>query len=131
MKKTGILNRHLAAATARLGHTDEIVVADAGLPIPDGPLVVDLSIVAGTPRFMTVLDVLMEELVIEHATAATEVYSDNPETAGRLEELFPEGALSDLPHEEFKERTADARVLVRTGENTPYSNVILRCGVAF
>ena len=43
MKRTGILNRHLSAATASLGHTDEVVIADAGLPIPDGPTVVDLD----------------------------------------------------------------------------------------
>lgn len=38
MKKHGILNSHLAKILADLGHTDKIVIADAGLPVPDGVL---------------------------------------------------------------------------------------------
>jgi D-ribose pyranase len=36
-----------------------------------------------------------------------------------------------IPHEEFKARTAAARAVVRTGEFTPYANVILIAGVTF
>ena len=129
MKRTGILNRHLSAATASLGHTDEVVIADAGLPIPDGPTVVDLSVVAGTPCFVDVLDALLDELVIEQATAAHEVRHRNPDAACALDDRFR--TLDLIPHEALKARTENARLIVRTGEATPYANVILRCGVAF
>lgn len=132
MKKSGILNRHLAGALALLGHTDRVVVCDAGLPIPDGPHgphVVDLAFRAGVPRFSEVLAGLLDELVVEGATAASEVKDRNPETAAELEGLFP--ALELVPHEELKDRTRGARLIVRTGEVRPYANVLLHCGVAF
>ncbi len=56
MKKHGILNRHLSGALASLGHTDGVLVCDAGMPIPDGPRVVDLAFRAGVPSFAEVLE---------------------------------------------------------------------------
>ncbi|MEU6342115.1 D-ribose pyranase [Streptomyces sp. NPDC046977] len=129
MKKSGILNRHLAGALAALGHTDLVVVCDAGLPIPPGPVVVDLAFRAGTPSFAEVLKGLQEELVIEGAVAAKEVREHNPEVTAQLEEAFPD--LELVPHEDFKALTHRARLVVRTGEARPYANVVLRCGVPF
>ena len=128
MKREGIINARLAGSLARLGHTDQVVVCDAGLPIPPGPEVVDLAFRFGVPRFETVLSGLLEELVIERATAAEEVES-NARSYELLEGRLP--ALGLVPHEELKRMVAGAKLVVRTGEATPYSNVILRCGVPF
>lgn len=78
MKKAGILNRHLAGALAELGHGDGVLVCDAGMPVPDGPRVVDLAFRAGVPSFAEVVEGLLAELVVEGATAATEVREANP-----------------------------------------------------
>ncbi|MEU5511142.1 D-ribose pyranase [Streptomyces fungicidicus] len=129
MKKHGILNRHLSGALAALGHGDGVLVCDAGMPIPDGPRVVDLAFRAGVPSFAEVLDGLLAELVVEGATAATEVRDANPAAAGLLADHFP--ALALVPHERLKELSAGARLVVRTGEARPYANVLLRCGVFF
>ncbi|MBB4715082.1 D-ribose pyranase [Streptomyces luteogriseus] len=129
MKRTGILNRHLAGALAELGHGDGVLVCDAGMPIPDGPRVVDLAFRAGVPAFAEVLDGLLAELVVEGATAAQEVREANPEASALLEEHFP--ALDLVSHERLKELSAGARLVVRTGEARPYANVLLRCGVFF
>ncbi|MFD6971395.1 D-ribose pyranase [Streptomyces sp. NPDC059979] len=129
MKKTGILNRHLSGALAELGHTDLVVVCDAGLPIPPGPAVVDLAFTAGTPSFAAILHGLLQEIEVEGATAAGEVQDANPETAALLARHFDD--LELITHEELKARTRTARLVVRTGEARPYANVILRCGVAF
>lgn len=129
MKRDGILNARLAYALARLGHTDRVVVCDVGLPIPTGPQVVDLAFRLGTPPFASVLSGLLEELVVEGATAAEEVKERNPNCHDLLLSRFPD--LAFVPHEEIKRRTAGARLVVRTGEATPYSNVILHCGVPF
>lgn len=131
MKKTGILNRHLSGALALLGHTDRVMVCDAGLPIPDGPVVVDLSFRSGVPSFAEVLDGLLDELVVEAATAAREITDRNPEASALLAERFPDGRLELVPHEELKACTRQARLVVRTGEMRPYANVLLRCGVPF
>ncbi len=129
MKRGGILNAQLAGALARLGHTDTVVVCDAGLPIPPGPEVVDLAFRFGVPPFETVLSGLLEELVIEGATAAEEVKNGNPACHELLLAQFSQIEL--VPHEELKRMVGGARLVVRTGEATPYSNVLLRCGVPF
>ncbi|GGX54007.1 D-ribose pyranase [Streptomyces fructofermentans] len=130
MKKAGILNRHLAGALAELGHGDGVLVCDAGMPIPAGPRVVDLAFRAGVPSFAEVLDGLLDELVVEGATAAAETREANPEAAALLSARFP-GSLDHVSHEELKARSAGARLIVRTGEARPYANVLLRCGVFF
>ena len=129
MKKAGILNRHLSGALAQLGHGDGVLVCDAGMPIPDGPRVVDLAFRAGVPSFAEVLDGLLAELVVEGATAAREVREANPAASALLTEEFPE--LELVTHERLKELSAGARLVVRTGEARPYANVLLRCGVFF
>ncbi|MFI8889690.1 D-ribose pyranase [Streptomyces paradoxus] len=129
MKKSGILNRHLAGALAELGHGDGVLVCDAGMPIPDGPRVVDLAFRAGVPAFAEVLDGLLAELVVEGATAAQELRDANPEASALLEGHFP--GLRLVSHERLKELSAEARLIVRTGEARPYANVLLRCGVFF
>jgi D-ribose pyranase len=129
VKKAGILNRHLAGALAELGHGDGVLVCDAGMPIPDGPRVVDLAFRAGVPAFAEVLQGLLAELVVEGATAAQEVRRANPQASKLLDGYFP--ALDLVPHERLKELSAGARLVVRTGEARPYANVLLRCGVFF
>ncbi|WP_411080426.1 D-ribose pyranase [Streptomyces sp. cmx-18-6] len=129
MKKSGILNRHLAGAIAELGHGDGVLICDAGMPIPPGPRVVDLAFRAGTPSFAEVLDGLLDELVVDGATAALEVRDANPEAASLLDARFPDLRL--VPHDDLKAHTAGARLVVRTGEARPYANVLLRCGVFF
>ncbi len=128
MKRGGIINARLAGELARLGHTDLVVVCDAGLPIPPGPAVADLAFRLGVPCFETVLSGLLEEIVVEGATAAEET-RENPEVTGVLRNLLPDLGL--VTHNELKRMTANAKLVVRTGEATPYANVILRCGVAF
>lgn len=130
MKKAGILNRHLSGALAELGHGDGVLVCDAGMPIPKGPRVVDLAFRAGVPSFAEVLDGLLAELVVEGATAASEVRGANRAVTALLDARFPDG-LDLVSHERLKELSADARLIVRTGEARPYANVLLRCGVFF
>ncbi|GHH52592.1 D-ribose pyranase [Streptomyces candidus] len=129
MKRSGILNRHLAGALAELGHGDGVLVCDAGMPIPPGPRVVDLAFRAGTPSFAEVLDGLLDELIVEGATAAREIRDANPQAAALLDGHFPR--LDLIPHDDLKALTSAARLVVRTGEARPYANVLLRCGVFF
>jgi D-ribose pyranase len=129
VKKAGILNRHLSGALAELGHGDGVLVCDAGMPIPKGPRVVDLAFRAGVPSFAEVLDGLLAELVVEGATAASEVRGANRAATALLDARFPD--LDLVSHERLKELSADARLIVRTGEARPYANVLLRCGVFF
>jgi len=89
VKRGGIINARLAGELARLGHTDLVVVCDAGLPVPPGPAVADLAFRLGVPSFETVLSGLLEELVVEGATVAEET-RESPEVARVLHDLLPD-----------------------------------------
>lgn len=131
MKKQGVLNHQLAGTIARMGHTDTLVIADAGLPIPQSTERIDLAVTAGVPSFLDVLRAVAGELVVERVTIARELAEGNPALVGEIERLIPGVAIDAVPHGEFKVRTRSAMAVVRTGECTPYANVILSAGVAF
>lgn len=126
MRKSGILNAQLAGLLARLGHTDTVVVADCGLPVPAEVPVVDLALVFGIPRFDDVFTALLAELEVESVTVADQA----PQM---VHDLIPEGVemIAEIDHEDLKEMVAGAAFVVRTGETTPYANAILHCGVPF
>jgi D-ribose pyranase len=128
MKKSGILNPQLSRLLAEMGHTDLLVIADAGLPLPLGVERIDLSLVPGVPGFVQTLEVILEELAIEGATLAGEIRTNSP---AELERTLKLVALEPqfVSHAEFKAVTHRARAIVRTGECTPYCNIILHAGV--
>lgn len=131
MKKHGILNSHIAKVLADLGHTDTIVIADAGLPVPPGVPKIDLALTLGTPGFKDITKLIAEEMVVEKVTAATEIHTGNPEQAEFLRKLFSKQPIEYIPHEAFKEAAKRAKTVIRTYEATPFANCILHAGVIF
>lgn len=129
MKKHGILNRDIASVLARLGHTDTIVIADCGLPIPEKVHCIDLSLKQGVPSFLDVLHEVLEDMEVEEATFAEEMTTKNTALYSHIKTI--DIPLKILTHENFKKHTKNAKVIIRTGENKPYSNIILRAGVIF
>lgn len=129
LRDVAILNPRLLALLAGAGHTDLIVIADAGLPIPIGLEVVDLSLVSGVPPFLQVLDAVRQVLAVESALMASETRRQvlYRELASRLQGL----SVEEVSHQEFKSRLIKARGVIRTGETTPYANVGLVAGVTF
>jgi D-ribose pyranase len=138
MKKSGLLHPELSHIIASLGHTDLLVIADAGLPIPEGVLRVDLAYTAGQPPFLSVLEAVLAEMEVESTTLALEMQSVTPKAfykkvLGRLEQLpkVKKQGVDFVSHEDFKALTLQAKAIVRTGEFTPYANVILQSSVIF
>ena len=131
MKRTPLLHAGLSDAIARLGHGDLLVIGDAGLPIPEGPRRIDLAVTANLPRFIDVLRVVLAEMQVESAVVASELHARNPAVEGDIAGLLGDTPVSAVPHEDFKAITTRARVMVRTGEFSPYANIILRAGVVF
>ena len=136
MKRTALLHREISALVARLGHLDEIVLCDAGLPTPAGVPVIDLAIVPGQVPLFDVLSALKHELVIEGAIWAHEASAtlDTQFRACMDDWSAQTGqaiAVDHISHSAFKIRSTHARCILRTGEVTPYANVILVSGVAF
>ncbi|MBA9025894.1 D-ribose pyranase [Peribacillus huizhouensis] len=108
MKRTGILNSHISKILSDLGHTDMIVIADAGLPVPDGVVKVDLALKRGTPSFKEVVDVIREAMIIEKVIMASELVDRNPKTFEYLNKTFLNTNVEQVTHEQFKTLTSPA-----------------------
>ncbi len=131
MKKQGILNSHISEVLSRLGHTDTIVIADCGLPIPDETIRIDLALKLGNPSFMETLDAIFQDMAVEKVTLASEIKEQNRKVQGEVQELIKGIPVQYISHEQFKEETKKAKAIIRTGEATPYANIILHAGVIF
>lgn len=131
MKKTVLLNQPLSSVIAGLGHLDTLVIADAGLPIPPATRRIDLAVSQGIPPFLDVLRAVLAEMQVQGAVIASEMTSRSPAMRAALLAALDGVPVTAIPHEELKARTAAARAVVRTGEFTPYANVILIAGVTF
>ena len=128
MKRSGIINAPLAGHLARLGHTDLVVVADAGLPVPAHVPLVDLAIVFGLPRFTDVLDALLADIVVEYAWVSEQA---DGTPAGPWVDTRLDAPAERIEHAKLKAMVSQAQLVIRTGEDTAWANVILRCGVPF
>lgn len=132
MKKNGILNAPLSKVIASLGHTSKLVICDCGLPIPHNAEVVDLALVKNIPGFMQTLDAILEEFEVEGAVIAEEMETKSGELYSTVASRLNGIKLQKISHEEFKKKTREHdTVFVRTGEATPYANIILISGVTF
>ena len=130
MKKNGILNADISRVLSYMGHTDRIAVGDCGLPIPEETERIDLALKFGTPRFMEVLETLVSDMKVERIVLAEEIKTQNPEILAQILELLPEVPVDYVPHEELKRQTKDCRAVIRSGETTPYANIILQSACA-
>lgn len=130
MKKTALLNAAISQLIATMGHGDTLVIGDVGLPAPAGVPVIDLAVTRGVPGFMTVLETVLSELQVEFHIVAEEMQSVSPALAAQIDALnLPQRR--SMSHEAFKQATGRARAYIRTGECTPYANIILGSGVVF
>ena len=131
MKRTTLLHAELSEVIARLGHGDLLVIGDAGLPIPDGLRRIDLAVSANVPRFTDVLAAVLAEMQVEGALIADELAPASPAIHSELMRQLGRTPVAAISHQQLKAATREARAIVRTGEFSPYANVILRAGVVF
>ena len=135
MKKNGILNSDISRVLSYMGHTDQIAVGDCGLPIPEKTERIDLALKFGVPGFMDVLCEVKKEMKIEKIILAEEIKTKNPEILKQILQLFDRAEedceIEYVSHEELKEKTHTCKAVIRTGETTPYANIILQSACLF
>ncbi|WNN44295.1 MULTISPECIES: D-ribose pyranase [Winslowiella] len=139
MKKGSLLNSDISYVVSRMGHTDSLVICDAGLPVPAGPQRIDLALTHGIPGFIQVTEAVTKEMQVESAIIAEEIKQHNPQLHSELIALLEslqqlQGniiTVSYTSHEQFKQQTQRSQAVIRTGECSPYANVILCAGVTF
>ncbi len=130
MKRHGILNAPLSGALATLGHTDLVMVVDAGFPIPADANRIDLAVAPNLPDLRTMLDLIANEIVVEAVVRADDVPTNNPRLDEWLRGRFADAEFSTRPHAEVLGQLArQAKVIVRTGAFEPWGNIGLFCGV--
>ncbi|AYG00692.1 D-ribose pyranase [Lactococcus allomyrinae] len=129
MKKNGILNSELAKIVDDLGHTDQVCIGDLGLPVPKNIKKIDLALKHGIPSFQEVLDIYLENVLVEKVFLAEEIKENNPDQLAVITDKFSaEVEIVFVSHEELKSMNTNVKAVVRTGEDTPYSNIILQSG---
>jgi D-ribose pyranase len=133
MKKTGLLHAELSRTIASMGHGDILVIGDAG-PAGAAGRAGDRPGAAreGVPGFLETLEIVLTELHVERAVIDEEMATVSPAMSAAFHAAWPsEIALHSVPHAELQATAKGAKALVRTGECTPYSNIVLVAGVVF
>ena len=131
MKRNGVLNAEIMKTVAEMGHTDQLTIADAGLPIPPGVARIDLALVDNIPSFIEVLTAVSKELALEKVYIARELPAQNPRVYAALCQVLAGIECEMVPHVQLKEMSASSKAVIRSGECSPFANVILQSGVTF
>lgn len=131
MKKNGIVNSHISSALSYMGHTDSICIADIGLPVPGDIERIDLAIKLGTPSFIDVLKEVIKDMATEKIILAKEIKENNKNILDEIKKILPDVDIEFISHSEFKKQTNNCKAIIRTGENTPYANIILKSACIF
>ncbi|PTE78831.1 D-ribose pyranase [Staphylococcus equorum] len=129
MYKTGILNSEISKMLSDLGHTDQIIIADCGLPVPEGVKKIDLALEFGKPSFIEVFNLIKKHMEIEQMTLAEEMITQNTTLYQTLSAENIE--IQTTSHEQFKVQSKTVKAIIRTGEAKPFANVVLTSGVLF
>lgn len=131
MKKTGLLNYQISEVIAKMGHTDMLAIGDCGLPIPEGTLRIDLALVKNIPAFIDTLNAVLLELKVEEIVIANETKQISSNIYNEIIKSVGDVKVTFVSHEDFKKLLKECKAVIRTGEQTPYANVILKSGVVF
>lgn len=131
MKKGRVINSNISRIIAEMGHFDTLAIGDAGMPVPAGVEKVDLAVTNGVPSFRDVLANVLTELEVQKVYLATEIQTANIEQLQVVHELLPEVPVEFISHEAMKAGLKKTHGFIRTGEMTPFANIILESGVIF
>jgi D-ribose pyranase len=118
-----LLNPHIASLIRQINHTQMLLVADRGFPVPALPLIVDISLTTDIPTIPQVLAAILPDLPADRLIVAAEQQQLSP---ARWKE-HQDGTLpvESVPHQEFKHLAQYATGCIRTGDSVPYANVLV------
>lgn len=126
MLKAGILNPAINSLLSRVRHTNTLVIADRGFPYWPHIETIDISLVDDIPQVIDVLIAIKANFAIGRVFAAQEFLDLNtPSTCGTLTRLLAGIPIEYESHTALKKRVPSAIGLIRTGDTTQYSNLIL------
>lgn len=131
MRKTTLLNSNIGTVISNMGHTDMLAIGDCGLPIPKETERIDIALIKGVPTFIDTLKAILEELQVEEVLIAAETKDVSSRLYDEILQIIGEVKITFISHEVLKANLKECKAVVRTGEQTPYANIILKSGVVF
>jgi len=131
MRKTTLLNSQISEVISKMGHTDTLAIGDCGLPIPDETKRIDIALIKNIPGFIETLTSILTEFQIEEVIVAKETFEVSPNLYNEIKKAVGSVKITFITHDELKSQLKECKAVVRTGEQTPYANVILKSGVIF
>lgn len=131
MKKTKVINSDVSRVISQMGHFDCLAIGDAGMPVPMQTEKIDLAVTNGMPAFIDVLENVLTELEVQRIFLAEEIKQENPHILQQIKTILPTIDMVFIPHEDMKAKLTNVHAFVRTGEMTPYANIVLESGVVF
>ena len=122
----GIINPALLSLLARVRHTNSLVIADCDFPSWPGIETVDVSLTRGMPTVLQVLNIIRPNWQCGSAFMAAEfMKASDKRTRAAFVKACRGMELQFEPHVDFKRRVPQALGIIRTGDATKYSNMIL------
>lgn len=123
---TGIINPHVLDLLSRIRHTNALVIADAAFPFWPTIETVDLALIKGIPTVLDVVGAILPNWKCGEVIMASEFKTHNPAATHRaFRRACRKVPMTFEPHLDFKKRVPGAIGLIRTGDTTPYGNMIL------
>ena len=134
----GILSPDLLHALRAMGHGDDIVIADANFPgTSSGVTCIRLDGISATDTLKAVLTVMPLDTFVPDPALVMQVVGDPhaaPAIVSEFQTIIDQTAdnpaqIGSLERFAFYERAKKAFVVVQTGEQRLYGNIILKKGV--
>jgi D-ribose pyranase len=118
-----LLNPEIAALIRRVNHTQILLIADRGFPVPPHLPGVDLSLTVDVPTIPQVLAAISPDLPMDRLIAAEEMESASP--ARWQGHRSGPVRFENVPHLELKRLAEYAVGYIRTGDSAPYANLLV------
>ena len=127
MTETGILNRMIAAEITKMGHTDKMIIADAGLAIPNTTKVIDISLSINNPTVIAVLEEVLKHFSVEKIIYSKATQETSPSREKELLNHFDSNVQVEVvEHPVLRDEiTKEAKFVIRTADFTANSNIVL------
>lgn len=135
MLRTRLLHPEILRALAMAGHRAKVLITDGNYPhsTKSNPAAtrVFLNLAPGTVKVTEVLVALTSVIPIESAEVMQSEDGTEPPIWSEFRALLPELALTERPLPAFYTAalTPDVALLIATGEQQPYANLLLTIGV--
>ena len=129
MSTNRIINGQLASLLARFRHVNTIAIVDGPFPTYPNVETVDLAVVLGLPSIPDVLSAILPHIEVSSVTMAKEFAAKvDAIIVNDYKKVISHLPLNIIDHEDFKVKVGQTLGIIHTGDNVPYSSVILNCG---